>query len=90
MILMPPMLAVVRILPHRAGRHIRLWVPLFLAWLLLLPFVLVLLPVYFVVCAVKDIAPFRTLGAVLAVLGGLNGTHVEVESHGATFLVHVY
>ena len=90
MTMLPPMLAVIRILPSRTGRRIRLWVPLFLVWLLLLPFILVLLPVYFVVCAVMDIAPFRTLGAFFGVLGSLNGTHVEVESRNAAVFIHVY
>jgi hypothetical protein len=88
--MLPPMLAVVRILSNRSRRGIRLWVPLFLVWLLLLPFVLVLLPVYFVVCAVMDIAPFATLGAFFAVLGSLNGTHVEVDSPAAAVFIHVF
>ncbi|HEY2883866.1 MAG TPA: hypothetical protein VGJ08_01465 [Rhizomicrobium sp.] len=86
----PPLLAVVHILPNEVRRGIRLWVPLFLIWLLLLPFLLVLLPVYFVVCAVVDIDPFKTLGAFIAVLGNLNGTHVEVESRQASVFIHVY
>jgi len=86
----PPLLAVVHILPNQMRRGIRLWVPLFLIWLLLLPFLLVLLPVYFVVCAVVDIDPLRTLGAFIAVLGNLNGTHVEVESPQASVFIHVY
>lgn len=86
----PPLLAVVHILPTEVRRGIRLWVPLFLIWLLLLPFLLVLLPVYFVVCAVVDIDPFKTLGAFVAVLGNLTGTHVEVESPQASVFIHVY
>jgi hypothetical protein len=86
----PPLLAVVHILPNEVRRGIRLWVPLFLIWLLLLPFLLVLLPVYLVVCAVVDIDPFKTLGAFIAVLGNLNGTHVEVESRQASVFIHVY
>ncbi|MGZ5935316.1 MAG: hypothetical protein ACXWLV_11505 [Rhizomicrobium sp.] len=86
----PPLLAVVHILPNAMHRGIRLWVPLLLVWLLLLPFVLVLLPVYFVVCAAIDIHPFKTIGALLAVLGSLNGTHVEVDSPSASVLIHVY
>ena len=87
---LPPMLAIVHILPRQMHRGIRLWVPLFLVWLLLLPFVLVLLPVYFVFCAVADIAPFKTLGTIFAVLGSLGGTHVEVDSPKAAVLIHVY
>jgi hypothetical protein len=86
----PPLLAVVHILPNHVRRGIRLWVPLFLIWLLLLPFLLVLLPVYFVVCAAVDIHPFKTLGAFFSVLGNLNGTHVEVDSASASVFIHVY
>ena len=86
---MPPLVATVHILPNVARREIRLWVPLFLVWLLLLPFAVVLLPVYFVVCAVVDIRPFATLGAVFAVLGNLSGTHVEVASQSASIFIHV-
>ena len=85
-----PMLAVVHVMPTKVHKGIRLWVPLFLVWLLLLPFILVLLPVYFVVCAVIDIDPFKTLGVMVAVLGSLNGTHVEVESPDANVFIHVY
>jgi hypothetical protein len=88
--MMPPLLALVHILPSPMHRGIRLWVPLFLIWLLLLPFVLVLLPVYFVVCATIDIAPFHTLGSMLMLLGSLNGMHVEVDSPSAAVLIHVY
>jgi hypothetical protein len=87
--LWPPMLAIVHILPNKMRRGVRLWVPLFLVWLLL-PFAVVLLPVFFVLCAVLDIAPFATLGAFFAVLGSLNGTHVEVDSPDAAVFIHVY
>ena len=87
---MPPLLLIVHILPSTSHRGLRLWVPLFLVWLLLLPFILVLLPVYFVICAVADIAPFKTLGAIFTVLGSLGGTHVEVDSPDSSVFIHVY
>lgn len=87
---MPPLLATVHILPGAARRGVRLWVPLFLIWLLLVPFALVLLPVYFVVCAVVDIHPLRTLGAALAVLASLHGTLVEVDSPSASIFIEVF
>jgi hypothetical protein len=88
--LLPPMVAVVHFQTARMERRIRLWVPLFLVWLLLLPFILVLLPVYFVGCAVMDVAPFRTLSAIFGVLAGLGGTHVEVDGPDASVFIHVY
>jgi hypothetical protein len=87
---MPPLFLIVHILPSRSNRGLRLWVPVFLIWILLLPFVLVLLPVFFVVCAAIDIHPFKTLGAFAQVLGSLGGTHVEVESPDANVFIHVY
>jgi hypothetical protein len=87
---MLPLLLIVHILPNANHRGIRLWVPVFLVWILLLPFLLVLLPVFFIVCAVIDIDPFKTLGAFFAVLISLNGTHVEVESPDASVFIHVY
>jgi hypothetical protein len=86
----PPMLAIVHILPARGRRALRLWVPLFLVWLILLPFALILLPVYFVMCAVMDIAPFRTLSAFFGLLGAMGGTHIEVDSPDASVFVHIY
>jgi hypothetical protein len=85
-----PMLAIVQILPAKSRRTLRLWVPLFLVWLLLLPFAVVLLPLYFVMCAVMDIAPFRTIGALFGVLGAMGGTHIEVDSPDASVFIHVY
>ncbi|MEJ1970330.1 MAG: hypothetical protein WDN03_17135 [Rhizomicrobium sp.] len=90
MSLMPPLFMIVHILPTRARRGLRLWVPVFLIWILLAPFLLVLLPVFFVICAAIDLHPFETLAAFFAVLGSLNGTHVEVESPDAAVFIHVY
>ena len=87
---LPPLFMRIHILPNAMRRGIRLWVPVFLIWILLLPFVLVLLPVYFVVCAIIDIHPFKTLGAFLAVLGSLGGTHIEVDTPDAGVFIHVY
>ena len=86
----PPLLAVVHILPNAIDRGIRLWVPLFLIWLLLLPFLLVLLPVFFIVCAAIDIHPFGNLRAVFTFIGSLSDTHVEVDSPSASVFIHVY
>ena len=87
---MLPMFMIVHVLPNANHRGIRLWVPVFLIWILLLPFLLVLLPVFFVVCAVIDIHPFKALGAFFAILTSLNGTHIEVDSPDASVFIHVY
>jgi hypothetical protein len=72
--------------PHR---RIRLWIPLLLIWLLLLPFALVLAPVVAVWCARHVGSPVRLAGALWNVLGGACGTHVEIQSPDASFLIHI-
>jgi hypothetical protein len=73
----------------RQGRQVRLWIPLFLLWLLMLPFVVIMLPVMFITCVVLDIDPFPALGAIWNVLCGLTGSHVEVDAPDASVFVHV-
>jgi hypothetical protein len=86
---MPPLNLRIRVL-NPYGREIRLWIPLFLLWLLLLPFALLMLPVLFIVCAVVDVDPFDAVAAVLGILSGLRGSHVEVNAPDASVFVHVY
>jgi hypothetical protein len=71
------------------GRNFRLWIPIFLIWLLLLPFALVLLPAFFVLALVLDFDPFAALGTVLRFIGSMHGTHIEVDSPDAFVFVHV-
>jgi hypothetical protein len=73
----------------RAGGGVRLWIPLFLMWLLLVPFAVVVLPVLFIVCIVVDVDPLPALGAIWRVLCGLRGTNVEVDAPDASVFVHV-
>jgi len=88
--LRPPLFMIVRILPSAGHRGRRLWVPLLLIWLLLLPFLFGLLPVYCVTCAVLEVRPFKALGAVFAVLGSIGGTYLEIDSPRASVFVHIY
>lgn len=90
MSLRPPLFMILHILPSASHRGLRLWVPLFLIWILLLPFLLVVLPVYFVVCGGVDLRPFKTLGAFFMVLGSLGGTHLEVDTPSASVFVRIY
>ena len=76
---MIPLFVVIRV--HTGGRRFGLWVPLFLAWLLLLPLVLVLLPFVVIGCLLARMNPWRLLKTGWQLLTGLNGTNVEVQ-HG--------
>jgi hypothetical protein len=84
-----PLIAVVRI-KTLEGHHLNLWVPLFLLWLLLLPFAVVLLPVFVIVCLAVDVDPLQALATCWRMIAAFCGTHVEVDSPNATVLVHVY
>ena len=84
---MIPMVAVVAV-RHGRGRF-KIWAPLFLIWLLLAPFALILAPFAAMACVVMGLNPFRVAGAWLAVLTGLSGLLVQVESPAAQVMVRV-
>lgn len=74
---MIPTIAIIRI---RSGqeRGFSLWIPLFLVWLLVLPFVIVLAPFVVLACLVTRtrLALFAALWEMLCSLGG---TRIEVR-----------
>jgi hypothetical protein len=78
------------ILDVRGRRSLRLWLPLFLAWLFLLPIVLVALPFALVALLVARINPWPAIAAFWGVLAGTRGTHVEVATRDGSVLVHIY
>jgi hypothetical protein len=71
------------------NRILRLWFPLFLAWLLLLPVILLLLPVFLVACLVGRVSPLRALSTGWQVLTGLKGTHIEVDDSKTLILIRI-
>ncbi len=87
--MMPPMIARIRI-ERRDGRRLRLWLPLFLFWLIALPFVAVALPVVAVVLAAMGRRPFAILAAYWRVLGAIPGTDIELSGRRALVFMHVY
>jgi hypothetical protein len=71
------------------GRPFALRLPLFLLWLLLLPFAAVLAPVALGWCMAKRINPIQAAGAVWALLGASRGTAVDVEHPDAGIQVRI-
>ena len=63
----------------RRHRIFRIWIPIFLAWLLLLPLVLVLLPFFLVGCLILEVKGIKALIIAWQILSGLSGTHVEIN-----------
>jgi hypothetical protein len=80
---MIPFVAVVSV-PDRRSHMFRLWIPLFLVWLLVLPLGLLLLPVVFVAGLVCRVNPFRAVSALWQLLSALQDTNVEVVRRSAS------
>ena len=77
--MMIPLVATVTI-----GNHSTYWVPLAILWILLLPFLLLLLPLAFV-----RINPFRTIAVLWQILTASKGTDFHFEMHGKSLEVNV-
>ena len=71
------------------GRPIRLWLPLFLVWLLLVVLGVLLSPLIIVACVIARMNPFTTVWRLCRVFAALAGTHIEIQSPEAVVLVHV-
>jgi hypothetical protein len=70
-------------------RPIRIWLPLFLIWLLLSPLLLIIIPVVMVLGLLARMNPFAALASLFGVFCALAGTHVEVEAPDASIFVHI-
>ncbi|MBS0411664.1 MAG: hypothetical protein JSR86_17235 [Proteobacteria bacterium] len=85
---MIPLVLTVRVLAQ-GERPTRVWLPLFLIWILLAPLLVIIVPVVMVLGALSGINPFSALSRLGAVFCALSGTHVEVEAPDASVFVHI-
>lgn len=67
----------------RGSRPIRLWLPLFLVWLLVAPIALVLSPLILLALMVCRLNPFTAVAALVGLVAAFSGTRVEVDTPGA-------
>ena len=87
---MIPMMAVLRV-ERPLRRRIRLWLPVFLLWLLALPVLIVILPVAAVILIAYRRNPLRIFAAYWNVLNAIPGSHIEVSGRGGrNVYMHVY
>jgi hypothetical protein len=86
---MIPFVAVVS-LHGRESRTLRLWVPLILVWLLLVPLVVLLSPLVFVACLAWRVNGFRAFWVAWQILQALNDTECEIEHHSAGVSICVF
>ena len=85
---MIPFVAVVS-LRNQQSRTFRLWIPLVLVWLLLVPLAVLLSPFIFIACMVCRVNPFRGIAVVWQVLNALTDTELEVEHRAAGMSFHI-
>ena len=85
---MIPFVAVVS-LRNQQSRTFRLWIPLVLIWLLLVPLAVLLSPFIFIACLVCRVNPFRGLAVVWQVLNALTDTKLQVEHRAAGMSFHI-
>jgi len=85
---MIPFVAVVS-LRNRESCTFRLWIPLFLIWLILLPVAVLLSPIIFPVCLVCRVNPFSGVALMWQILTALTDTKLEVEHRSAGLSFHI-
>ena len=85
---MIPLIAIVHVEP-RHGPRIRLWLPLFLVWLLLVILGLLLSPLILIACLIARLNPFQTVWRLVGVFVAMAGVHIEVQAPDAVILVRV-
>lgn len=74
------------------GRRLRfpLWIPILLAWLLLLPFVLLFSPLVFFGCLLLRANPFRGVAVYWKVFNGLRGLRIQVDDPWARVSIRIF
>ena len=86
---MIPMVGVISVRNWPHSRSFRLWIPLFLLWILLVPLSLLALPAFIVVCLVSRVNPLAAIATFWSILVGLKDTHIEVENRNALMLIRI-
>lgn len=87
--ILPPLTATVHVKPASWRYGIRLWLPLFLFWLLLLPLLVLALPFLFAAALIFGVRFWSSIRAALALLASFHGTSVEVERPGARVFINL-
>jgi hypothetical protein len=81
-----PCLAMIRVGGH-GRRGIRLWLPLFLLWPLLLPLAVVLVVASLVLARAYGITTANALGTAWQLATGWRGMHIEVDGPDVAFQI---
>jgi len=76
-------------IPAKPKHPFRLSIPLWLVWVLLLPFILMLAPFVFVACFFVRVDPFQGVSVYWQLYWGLLGLRVEVEDPGEKVRIRI-
>ena len=85
---MIPFVAVVS-LRNQESRTFRLWIPVFLMWLFLVPLGILLSPFIFVGFLICRVNPFRGVVVLWQILTALSDTQLVVEHRSAGMSFHI-
>ena len=81
---------VARISVRHGSRDFRLWIPLAIVWLLLLPTTLLLVPLGLIACLIARVDPLVAVRSLCAILCGVQGTELEIESARRSISIYVF
>jgi uncharacterized membrane protein len=76
---MIPCFAVIQVENPYWHHRLRIWLPIFLVWFLLLPLAPLLLLIMAAICLVGGVNPLRAIAAFWRILCALPGTQVQVR-----------
>ena len=83
---MIPQVATVRV-QSRPDKNFRLWIPLLPIYLILTPFLFLIIIAGVVACARYRISPIRALTAVAQTLSGLGGLRIDIKQGHSIVLI---
>jgi hypothetical protein len=86
---MIPFVAVVS-LRNQESRTFRLWIPLFLIWLIVLPVAILLSPFIFLACLICRVNPLQGVAVMWQILTALTDTELEIDHRSAGMSFHIF
>jgi hypothetical protein len=86
---MIPFVAVVS-LRNQQSRTFRLWIPMVLIGLVLLPLCVLVSPFIFIACLLWRVNPFRGVVVMWQIFNALSDTQLEVEHRSAGMSFHIF
>ena len=81
---------VARVSVRHKRRDFRIWIPLALVWMLLLPVVLILSPLFVIACVVARVRPLQALSVCWDIVVSTKDSQIEVANSTTSFSIYVF